>query len=264
MALASAVLWTVGRQALDDRRFADETVAALSSTAGRAAISARLADQVRGRVPASVPPADVDRAIAAAVDRAAASPRFAPVLAGVVLHAHDLIISGSGEPVEIDLGQLRALLVSELDGVDPTIASRLPPAAALDGVTIATGIEVPVIPGARLNGRVPVVCGLLALIALALIVLAMAISERHGRTALRIAPALLLCALVPLAVGMVGPELAASAVSDRDADLARGLAEGLLGGWTAAALALVAAGVALLAVGLAMGRAHPPNRRRAA
>jgi hypothetical protein len=262
-ALTAAVLWTGGRNVLDADRFASRTVAALHSTPGRAALTQGISAQIRSRAPA-IPRPEVDTAVERAVDAVAADPAFAPALTGALTRAHRAILENPDEPIEVDLAALRTLVARELETRDPRLVALLPPAPELEGARVSTGLRVPAIPGSRLAGHVPALVALLALGAALLLALAIVASDRSGRTARRIGAALIALSPVPAAIGLLVPRAAEAAVSPPDDELARDLAERLLASWPGPALALFAAGAAIVALSLIRGGEGPRIRTRGA
>jgi hypothetical protein len=267
-ALCAAVLWTAGRDALDDRRFSERTVEALRSPEGRHAISARVSAALAGRGATDVPSAAVDAAVSAAVARTVAEPGFAAVMRPSLALAHRVLLELSGEPVEVDLERIRMLVAGELAMIDPRLVDRLPPPGSLDAVRAGEPPEFPVIPGAELEGRVPLATGVLSLVAAALLACAVALARRPARLARLAGAALVVVAAVPIAMGLLVPGILEEAVDPPDDGLAGRLAEELLGGWAWSAAALVVAGGGLVVVAAASGRAtrraRPPSRRPAA
>lgn len=263
-ALSAAVLWTAGRDTLDANRFATRVVASLGSTPGRAALALSIAAQTRERAPVEIPSAEIHIAVGRAVDAAAAAPGFRPALTGAVALAHRAVVEHPGETIEIDLGAFRALLARELATSDARLVAQLPPASELEGVRVSTGLKAPAIPGSRLAGHVPAVVAVLTLAAALLLGLALSVSDCARRTARRIASGLILLATVPAAIGLLVPRAAEAAVSPPDDEVARDLAERLLGGWPGPTLALFLAGATLFALSLVRGGEGPRIRPRAA
>jgi hypothetical protein len=263
-ALAAAVLWTAGRDLLDEDRFADDVVAALASDPGQAAMSQRLSVLAAERLPAGTPAPVIEAAVGQAVARSAASPAFAEVLAPAAVLVHRRLADDPGAEAEIDLVALRDSLERELAEIDPLLVPGLPPASAFPSVGLSTGLDGPVLPGAELVGRVPVVVAALALLAAALAALALALSRRRARTARGIACALVVAAFVPPAIRVLAPRAADAAVDGSDDDLVRDLTGRLLGSWTGATVVLLAAAAALLVLAAVSSGEGPPNRRPAA
>jgi len=261
-ALGSAVVWTAGRNLLDEDRFADRVVAALGSTSGRAAVTVNVVQAVHERPPVTIPTSEEYAVVARAVDIVADSPGFSAALRPAAVAAQRQLVEEPGEPVELDLGALRGPLAPELAALDPRLAARLPAAPDLVAVRVSTGLEVPVIPGSGLAGRVPGVAASLALVAALLAAAALALSDRPGGTARRMASALIFAALVPAAIGVLVPRVAEAAVGPPDQDLARDLAERLLSGWIGPAIALAGAAVALFALSALRGGEGPRIRPR--
>lgn len=261
--LAAAVLWTAGRDTLDADRFATHAVASLVSTPGREALTVTLARQLRDPARPGPVPSEVYAVARAAVDRIATVPRISEALSASIAAAHRSLVAHPGDTVVIDLGPLRGAVAAELERIDPQVASRLPPASRLTGVPVATGLAVPHLPLRRLVGRVPLLCGMLALLAAALMAAALALSARPGRTARLLSSALIVCAVVPAAIGLVVPRLAEGAVPAPADQFARDLAERVLGQWLPATSALAVAAAALFALGALRGGEGPRIRRPA-
>jgi hypothetical protein len=263
-ALAAALLWTAGRDLLDEDRFADDVVAALGSTSGQAAMTQRFSALARDRIPPATPTPVIEAAIGRAVAASAGSPAFAKALSPVAVQVHRRLTDDPGAEVEVDLVALRASLAQELSEVDPLLAAGLPPASEFPSVQLSTGLDGPVLPGSALAGRVPAVVALLALLAAALAAVAIGLSRRRARTARRIGSALVVAALVPAAVRLLAPRAAEAAVSRPDDELARDLAERLLGSWAGASAGLLAAAGVLLVLAALRLPEGPPRRRPAA
>ncbi len=264
VALGAAVLWTAGRNVLDEDRFADHTVAALASTPGRLSMTLRISGAVRLRAPQEITTPEIEEAVGRAVDTVAGSPAFAQILTPVAIAAHRRVVGEPGEPVEMDLSGLQGPLSEALAATDGRLAARLPSDGAFADVRISPGIEEPVVPGSALAGRLPAVTGLLVIAAAALGALALALSRRPEGTARRMASALILAAIVPAVIRLLAPRAAEAAVARPDDELARDLATRLLGAWVGPSVILLAAAAALLALGGLRGREGPPSRRRAA
>lgn len=264
VALGAALLWTAGRDLLDEDRFADDVVAALGSTPGQAAMTQRLSALVGDRVPPETPTPVIEEAVGAAVAASAESPAFGTLLGPAAVLVHRRLVDDPGAEVEVDLVALRASLEEELADLDPALAAALPPASQFPSLRLSTGLDGPVLPGSALSGRVPAVVALLALLAAGLAALAIALSAHRGRTARRIASGLIVAALVPAAVRLFVPRAAEAAVSRPDDELARDLAERLLGSWAGASAALLVAAGVLLALAALRFREGPLRRRPAA
>ncbi len=263
VALAAAVLWTAGRDTLDEDRFATHAVASLVSTPGREALTVTLARELQDPATSGPVPSEVYAVAREAVDAIASARVFSDALSASLAAAYRGLVDHPGDTVVIDLGALRDRLAAELEDIDPAIAARLPPASELDGVTVTTGLTVPRLPLRRLVGHVPLLVGLLALAAAALIAVALALSARPGRTARLLASALVVCAVVPAAIGLAVPRIAENAVAAPADQLARDLAERLLGQWLPATSALAVAAAALFALGTLRGGEGPRIPRRA-
>jgi hypothetical protein len=244
-ALASALLWTGGRDLLDEERFSDDAIVALRAPEGRDALAARVVAAVG--VPGDPAASFVSRAaIDALVRRVVASPAFAAALEPELARAHREFLKLSGEPVTIDLSGVRELVAQELVGIDQSLAVPEGGAEAVPDIQLAIGIEAPGVPGNRIAHRTPAIVGLLALAAAALLAIAIAAAERTRRATAWIGALLLVAAVAPaLARGLV-PDVARSRVPAPDDALAWRLAVELLDGWWLATGALAAAGVLLL------------------
>lgn len=262
VALAAAVLWTAGRDLLDERRFGTHATASLVSTPGREALSLVIGRQVRDRTTAEFTNEQVYGAVRRAVDEIAAWPGLDDALSGAIAEAYDEAVDHPGDPIVIDLAALRDPLEQRLAGIDPALATWLPPASELADVRVDTGLSVPVLPLRRLVGHVPLVVGLLALAAALLAAASLALSARPGRTARLLASALVLCAVVPAAVGLAVPRLAEGAIAPPADQLARDFAERLLGQWLPATSALAVAAAAMFALGRLRGGRGPRIRLR--
>lgn len=263
-ALAAALLWTGGRDLLDDQRFADDAVAALRAPEGRAALAFRVLDAVLARQASGSPTAEaaaplIDRAVARVVER----PAFAAALAPALALAHRTLLDLSGEPVTIDLAALRTLVAQEVGRIDPRLSALVPSADSVMDIRLATGVEVPAVPGARLADRAPAIVALLAVVALALAGVAICLASRSRRAAAWIGAALLVAAAAPAAVRYGLPEVARSQVAAPDDALAERLAVELLGGWIAASAALAAVGLVLLVSASVWRSRRPPSPRPA-
>ncbi|MGD9696003.1 MAG: hypothetical protein AB7V42_10130 [Thermoleophilia bacterium] len=246
LALIAALLWTGGRDALDEGRFADRGVEALSTPEGEAAIVARLRAMAQARLPASVvaaAPRLIDRAVAEIVRR----PGFAPAMRPALRAAHRVMITEAGEPVVIDLGGLRPLLARELAALDPRLPRLLPPSSSFEGVEVATGLRPTGLPIDRLEGEVPVIALVLALAAAGFLAIGIAISRRPPRAAAAAGIALVLLAALPGLVRYGLPAAARDLIDPPNDALAGRLAEALLGGWVVATIAMALAGAALVA-----------------
>ncbi len=244
-ALASALLWTAGRDLLDEERFTDDAIVALRAPEGRDAIGIRVIAEVG--VPGDPAGSFVSRAaIDALVGRVVASPAFAAALAPELTRAHREFLELSGEPVSIDLGALRELVAQELAGLDQSLAVPAEGEASLPDIQLATGVEAPGIPGARIADRTPAIVGLLALAAAALLAIAIALAERTRATTAWIGAVLVVAAAVPALARRLVPDVARSRVPAPDDELAWRLAVELMDGWWLATIALAAAGVLLL------------------
>ncbi len=263
-ALAAAVLWTTGHDLLDEDRFADDVVAALGSAPGQAAISERLSAAVRDRLPPGTPTPAIDAAVSQAVARSATTPAFAAALGPSAVLVHRRLVDDPGAEAEVDLAALRDSLEVELAEIDPLLVRGLPPAAAFPSADLSTGLDGPALPASALAGRVPSIVAALALLAVASGALALALSGRRARMARGMALSLIVAALVPAAIRLFAPRSAEAAVAGPDGPLARDLAERLLGSWTGATAALLAAAGALLVYAALRSGEGPPRRRRAA
>jgi hypothetical protein len=262
-ALAAALLWTAGHDLLDEDRFADDVVAALGSTPGQAAITQRLSALARDRIPPATPTPVIEAAVGRAVAAGAESPAFAKALSPAAVQVHRRLTDDPGAEVEVDLVALRASLERELTEVDPLLAAGLPPESEFPSVRLSTGLDGPVLPGSALAGRVPAAVALLCLLAAALAIVAIALSGRRARTARRIGSALIVAAVVPAAIRLLAPRAAEAAVARPDDELARDLAERLLGSWAGASAGLLAA-AGLLFVLAALRLPEGPRSRRPA
>jgi hypothetical protein len=247
-ALAAAVLWTAGANLLDEDRFADRAVAALRTEKGRRAVADRVARAVTARAPSALPQAQVQQAALRAVAAISPAPGYERALRPALVTAHRDLLELDGEPVEVDLAGLYGDLLGALATADPRLVALLPGPEALGDVRVATGIEAPAVPASELEGRVPEAVAALSLAAALLIALALALSARPARLAMALGGLLALLAVVPAVLRLLVPAVAEDAVAPPDDGLARRLAEGLLGGWSAAALALAAAGAGLALV----------------
>ena len=69
-------------------------------------------------------------------------------------------------------------MAQELAGIDQSLAVPAEGAASLPDIQLATGVEAPGIPGARIADRTPAIVGLLAVAAAALLAIAIALAER--------------------------------------------------------------------------------------
>jgi hypothetical protein len=245
VAVASALLWTGGRDLLDERRFSDDAIAALRAPEGRDAIATRVVAAVG--VPGDPAASFVSRAaIDALVRRVVASPAFAAALEPELARAHREFLKLSGDPVTIDLGGVRDLVTRELAGIDQSLGVPAGGAEAVPDIQLATGIEAPGVPGARIADHALAIVGLLALAAGALVAIAIALAGHARRTTAWIGALLLVAAAAPaLARGLV-PDVARSRVPAPDDALAWRLAVELMDGWWLATVALGAAGVLLL------------------
>lgn len=262
-ALAAAVLWTAGRDTLDEERFATHAVASLVSTPGREALTVTLAQRLYGPRGDRPPiPSELYAEARAAVERVATAPAFEELLSSSIAAAHRAVVAHPGDEVAIDLAALSDPLARRLEQVDPALAERLRADPRLS-VTVSTGLEVPALPLRRLVGRVSLVTGLLALASAALVAAALALSRRPGRTARRLSSAFVLCAVVPAAIGLAVPRVAGIVVDPPADELARDLAERLLGQWLPATSALAVAAAALFALSTLRGGEGPRIRRRA-
>ena len=261
-ALAAAVLWTAGRDVLDEHRFARHAVASLVLTPGREALTVTLARRLSDRTGGAPIPSGVYAVARGAVDGVATAPGLSAALSGALAAAHRAVVAHPGDPVEIDLAAIREPLAARMESADPRLAAALRSTPDLQ-VRVATGLAVPPLPLRWLAGRVPLLVGLLAFVAAALIATALALSPRPGRTARRLSSALVLCAVVPAAIGLVVPRIAEGAVPIPADQLARDLAERLLGQWLPATSALAVAAAALLALGALRGGEGPRIPRRA-
>ncbi len=262
-ALAAAVLWTAGRDTLDEDRFADHAVASLVSTPGREALTVILAERLqrprRDRPPI---PSELYARARAAVDQVATPERLDRLLTVALENAYHAVVVRPGDAVAIDLEALSASLADRLEPSAPALAARLRADPRLS-VTVSTGFEVPALPLRRLVGRVPLVTGLLALASAAFIAASLALSDRPGRTARRLASAFVLCAVVPAAIGLLVPRIAENAVDAPADQVARDFAERLLGQWLPATSALAVVAALLLALGQLRGGEGPRIRLRA-
>jgi hypothetical protein len=263
-ALAAAALWTAGRDALDDDRFADRVVAALRAPEGQEAIASRVtAALIERGATASVAPT-----VAETVERTVATDAFAAAMGPDIARAHDDVLDLSGETIEVDLEGLRALVAGELVSIDPALVSLVPPPGALGAVDVGKTPEVPALPLEDLNDRVPVAVGVLSLAAAALLAGAIALARGPARVARAAAIALVVLAAVPALAGILLPGVVEDAVDPPDEGVARVLAEDLLGAWPWAAAGLAIAGAGLLAVATAASRSgtrsRPRTRTRAA
>ena len=120
-AVASALLWTGGRDLLDEKRFTDDGIAALRAPEGRDAIAARVVAAVG--VPEDPAASFVSRAtIDGVVRRVVAGPAFAAALEPELVQVHRQLLELSGDPVTIDLGALEALFAQELARIDQSLA----------------------------------------------------------------------------------------------------------------------------------------------
>ena len=244
-AVASALLWTGGRDLLDERRFTDDGIAALRAPEGRDAIAARVVAAVG--VPEDPATSFVSRAtIDGVVTRVVAGPAFAAALEPELVRVHRRLLELSGDPVTIDLGALEALFAQELARIDQSLAVPADGAVSVPDIQIATGIEAPGVPGARIADHAMAIAGLLALAAAALVAIAIAAAEHTRRTTAWIGALLLLAAAAPALARALVPDVARSRVPPPDDALAWRLAVGLLDGWWLATIALAAAGVLLL------------------
>jgi hypothetical protein len=262
-ALAAALLWTGGRDLLDDERFAQDVIAAMRGPEGRNSLAVRVVDAIG---PEGSPAASfVSRAsIDAVVRRVVADPAFAAVLEPVVARAHRRFLGLSGDPVTIDLGGLREPVARELAEIDQGLPARLPSEESLRDIELATGIEAPGVPGARIAERATAVVGLLALAAVALAGVAVALAEGTRRAAAWVGALLVAAAAAPAAARLLLPEVARRQVPAPDDALAERLAAELLNGWWAATTVLGAAGALLLISASARWRRRPPTPRPAA
>jgi len=267
LALCAAVLWTAGRDALDEDRFSERTVAALRSPEGREAITARVFAALAGRGVTGASAA-VDEAVSGAVERTVAQPDFAATMEPSLVRAHRRLLELSGEPVEVDLEGVRALVAGELATIDPNLVGLVPPEGSLGAVRVAEPPEVPALPAEELEGRVPAAVAALSLAAAALLACAVALARRPARLARLAGVALVVLAAVPVVMGLLVPGIAEDAVDPPDDALAGRLAEELLGAWIWGAAALAVAGAGLVVVAGAAGRAtrraRPRSRRPAA
>ena len=244
-ALASALLWTGGRDLLDEKRFTDDGIAALRAPEGQDAIAARVVAAVG--VPEDPAASFVSRAtIDGVVRRVVAGPAFAVALEPELVQVHRELLELSGEPVTIDLGVLGELFARELARIDQSLAVPLDAAVSVPDIQIATGVEAPGVPGARIAGHAMAIVGLLALAAAALVAIAIALAERTRRAAAWIGVVLVVAAAAPALVRALVPDVARSRVPPPDDELAWRLAVELLEGWWIAAIALAAAGVLLM------------------
>jgi hypothetical protein len=256
-ALASALLWTVGRDLLDEERFTDDAIVALRAPEGRDALGARVVAAVG--VPDDPAASFVSRAaIDALVRRVVFSPAFAAALAPELARAHREFLDLSGEPVTIDLGGVRELVAQELAGIDQSLAVPAEGAPSLPDIQLATGIEAPGIPGARIADRTPAIVGLLAVAAAALVAIAIALAERTRRATAWIGGLLVVAAVVPALARRLVPDVARSRVPAPDDALAWRLAVELMDGWWLATIALAAAGV-LLVISATVPRPRRPR-----
>jgi hypothetical protein len=261
-AVLAASLWTAGREALDEDRFADRAIAALRAPQGREAIAERVAVAIRPRVSPEVPDATVDAAARTAVDRIAGRPEFAAALRPQLVQVNRALVDLSGDDVVVDLAPIGTIAAGELAVIDPALVAVLPDPAALGRVELSDGVEAPGIPGSELAGRVPEVVAGLSLLAALLIGLAVWLSRRPARTAVWIGAVLAVLAVVPAVMRFGLPRVAEAALSAPSDALARRLAEALLDGWSGAAAGMLIAGVGLAAVGALAGRATGrPGRR---
>ncbi len=244
-AVASALLWTGGRDLLDERRFTDDGIAALRAPEGRDAIAARVVAAVG--VPEDPAASFVSRAtIDGVVRRVVAGPAFAAALEPELVKVHRELLELSGEPVTIDLGALGGLFAQEFAAIDQSLALPVEGAVSVPDIRIATGIEAPGIPGARIADHTLAIVGLLALAAAALVAIAIALTERTRRATAWIGALLVVAAAAPALARALVPDVARSRVPPPDDALAWRLAVELLDGWWLAATALAAAGVLLL------------------
>lgn len=261
-ALAAALLWTGGRDLLDDERFADDAIAALRAPEGRNALAARVVEAAGS--PEDPAASLVSRAtIDGLVRRVVARPAFAAALEPELALVHRRFLELSGEPVVIDLGGVRELVAQELARIDP---SRPAPAGAesLRDIRLATGIEAPGVSGTRIADRIPAIVGLLALAGAALVAIACALAERTRRATAWIGAFLVAAAAAPAAARGLVPDVARSRVPAPDDALAERLAVELMDPWWSATIALAAAGVLLLISATVLRPRHPPSPTPAA
>jgi hypothetical protein len=244
-AVASALLWTGGRDLLEERRFSEDAIVALRAPEGRDALAVRVVAAVG--VPGDPAASFVSRAaIDALVRRVVASPAFAAALEPEFAQAHREFLDLSGDPVTIDLAGVREIVAQELAGIDQSLGVPAGGADAVPDIQLATGIEAPGVPGARIADHTLAIVGLLALAAAALLAIAIAAAEHTRRATAWIGVLLLVAAAAPaLARGLV-PDVARSRVPAPDDALAWRLAVELMDGWWPATTVVAAAGVLLL------------------
>lgn len=244
-ALASALLWTAGRDLLDEQRFAEDAVAALRAPEGRDALAARVVAAVG--VPGDPAATFVSRAaIDALVRRVVADPAFAAALEPELERAHRQFLELSGDPVTIDLAGVRELVARQLAGIDASLAVTAGGAESVPDIQLATGIEAPAVPGERIADHTPAIVGLLALAAAALLGIAIALAEHTRRATAWIGALLVVAAAAPALARALVPDEAQSRVPAPDDALAWRLAVELMDGWWVATIALAAAGGLLL------------------
>lgn len=262
-ALASALLWTAGRDLLDEQRFADDAIAALRAPEGRDALAERVVAAVG--VPGDPAASFVSRAaIDALVGRVVAGPAFVAALEPELAQAHREFLELSGDPVTIDLGGVRELVARQLAAIDARLAAPVGGAESVPDIRLATGIEAPGVPGARIADHTLAIVGLLALAAAALLGIAIALADHTRRATAWIGALLVVAAAAPALARALVPEVARSRVPPPDDALAWRLAVELMDRWWVATAALAAAGMLLLISASVRRRGGPRSPRPAA
>lgn len=250
-ALGAILVVTPGRNLTDADDFAAATARAAASSEGQAAI----ADELTGVVASEtgVPPDVVGAAIDPAVAAAARDPAFTQAVEAAARAAHASVVSEdpSGN-VSIPLGAIRDPVADELEGIDPRLASLLPPAADLGEVELAGGPAVRVLGrSAYALGR-PGVLAALVLVSLSTGAIGLLLARRRARAATALGIGLIVVAGVPFVLSWIAPPVAESLgeVSGRAA-LAGALASELFAVQATASAVAACAGAALVVVGIA-------------
>jgi len=261
LALA-ALVWTPTHNLVTREGFADATVTALRSEAGRRAITDEVERTVRARLAdlGIQVPATLDEDLGSAVRAVVADPTLESILRGTIESSYTQVVEEGGDTIALDLGPLRDELARQLSVVDPRLAQRLPTADQLGTLDVSLGDRAPearrIAEAADLARVLPPI---LLAAGIALLAIGVAVSARRRGLARTAAVVMLLIAAIPLAIRFLGPAIASRAVSDEDKDLVEQLAEDAVAGWWIASLAALLLAAALAVVWLTSRSA--PGRR---